>query len=211
MILADPNISPSTISTVVGYLAQHTRVCAKLLDRDGRIVAVNKVGLELLQREADAICGLQWVSLWDSDERAGVEAALDEAFGGASRRLVAELRVGGRPATWEIEMIPCDWSEGAVSRVLVLSTPLAGEAARDGGASRGTAEGSREIIEALNQALHTVANLSTAATGAANILRRGVEGDRIALLANSLEDSGLAAARAIAELREAVGRNGGPA
>lgn len=198
MILLQSNISTNTVATIVGYLAQHTNVCAKLLDRDGSIIAVNRVGLDIIGLSQDEICGLRWATLWEGESRQAVDHAIAESFAGRPCQIVVSAEINGAHSSWDIEALPCDWENGQVTRILVLSTPVAD------GVSAENAEKSRETVAALGQILHNVANLSASAIGAANLLRRGLPDDQIEALAQSLEDSGRDAVRSVNDLKSLI-------
>lgn len=198
MIIADSALNTSAISTIVGYLAQRTNVCAKVLDRAGNVVAINKRGLELLDIDAEQICGKVWTNFWEGENRQRAETAVAATFAGSPTTFVANFSDGRSHSTWEVELFPCDWDEGAVSRVVALSSPVA---ARD---TVALAEHDRDIASAMRETLHAISNLATAATSAANILRRGVDEDRAQLLATSLDASGRAAAQAMEDLRALI-------
>ena len=199
MILADAQIAPSTLSVIVGYLAQYTRVCAMLIDSEGRIAAVNRAGLALIEQDAADICGKDWLTLCAGEHRPRAAAAMTACFEGHATRFAARLIATGRHGPWEVEVVPCDWAGGAVSRVLLLSTPAQGPSEDAEAAMK-----SRDTAAALAQTLHTIANLSTAAISAANILRRGITAERAEALAQSLEESGQAAARAMGDLKALI-------
>lgn len=200
MILADAQIAPSTLSVIVGYLAQYTRVCAMLIDAEGRIAAVNRAGLALIEQDASEVCGKDWLTLCEGGDRARAAAAVAACFEGHATRFAASLIATGRHGPWQVEAVPCDWVGGNVARILLLSTPATGPADDAEAALK-----SRDAAAALAQTLHTIANLSTAAISAANILRRGVTPERAEALAQSLEESGQAAARAMGDLKALVG------
>ncbi|WP_158515908.1 PAS domain-containing protein [Pararhodobacter sp. CCB-MM2] len=204
MILAQETLGASALSTVVGYLAQRTNVCAKVIDREGRVVAVNRRGLELLEAEADDVCGEVWAQFWTGDEQATAAGAVECAFAGKPNEFVGTFRSNGRLSAWEVECLPLEWEKGAVSKVLVLSSRMAEpiEATEAALATHPQAE----LLAKLSETLHAMTNVSTVSTSGANLLRRGVDGDRAKILADALEDAGRRASAAIQELGELLNR-----
>ncbi|WP_353474588.1 PAS domain-containing protein [Salipiger sp. H15] len=203
MILAETNLEATALSTVLGYLAQRTTVCAKVLDRDGKVLAINRRGLELLNRDAEAICGQIWPSFWDGAERLNAEAALASAFDGKPASFVGKLvhaRCG--ESLWDVEIVPLDWAEGKVARVLALSSLMSG-IAPDGEPARHALE-DRQMLGSLSELFHTLSNLTAVSTSAANILRRGVDQDRADALADALTEAGERAAQAVESLRRQI-------
>ena len=195
MIIADPQLNASTLSSVVEYLAQRTHVCAKVLSPEGEVVAINRHGLELLGLTADEVCGKVWTDFWDGEYRTRAEAAVAAAFEGRAGHFAGSFGGGDASSTWEVEVFACDWEEDTVSRVLVLSTPVTME-------PTGRAyEQHQQLLAAMKDTLHAIINLSSATTSAANLLRRGLDETQTATLADALEDSGTRAMDTVAELR----------
>lgn len=210
MIYADPSLNMNAVSTLVASLSERAVLCLMILDAEGTVLAVNRRGLALIRREAAEVCGEPWLALWTGARRAEAEAALDSALSGTAERfLVAEseiLRRGG----WEVELFPCDWQEGRVSRVVVIATPLIGaeavgaaEAAEMAGEAEDVTQ-ELQVVSSLREMLHAVSNLASVTMSAANILRRGIDEDRAELLARSLEESGESASRAVQALRAMI-------
>ncbi|WP_226625512.1 PAS domain-containing protein [Alloyangia pacifica] len=204
MILATTDLEATALSTVMGYLAQRTTVCAKVLDQDGKVVAVNKRGLELLDTDADAICGQVWTSFWEGEECAKAEAAIATALAGKPASFVGTfVHEHAGPSVWEVEIVPLDWKDGKVDRVLALSSFMSGMAP-SGRRTREDFE-DRQMLGSLSELFHTLNNLTAVSTSAANILRRGVDQDRAEALAEALTEAGERAAQAVESLRRQVG------
>ncbi|SDI22982.1 PAS domain-containing protein [Alloyangia pacifica] len=203
MLIAKTDLEATALSTVMGYLAQRTTVCAKVLDRDGKVIAVNKRGLELLNTDADTICGQVWTGFWDGAERVKAEAALATAFGGKPSSFVGSFTSEtGNQSEWEVEIVPLDWAEGEVARVLALSSFMSGTAP-DKKHTREAFE-DRDMLSSLSELFHTLTNLTAVSTSAANILRRGVDQERADALAEALSEAGERAAQAVECLREQI-------
>lgn len=204
MILADSSLEASALSTAMGYLAQRSTVCAKILDRDGKVMAINKRGLELLNVDAETICGQVWTTFWDGAERDKAEATVRSAFEGKPASFIGAFT---GPTTgesiWEVEIVPLDWQDGEVNRVLALSSLMVGQAP-GGNRSEQTFE-DRKMLTSLSELFHTLSNLTAVTTSAANILRRGVDPERAETLADALTDAGEKAAAAVDSLRAQIG------
>ncbi|MCC2972903.1 PAS domain-containing protein [Massilia sp. IC2-476] len=75
--------------------------CVKLLDIDGRILAMNGNGLRVMELAGiDAVRGQPWSALWPEESRAGVEAALAEAHSSGVGRLRAPCPTAGGTVKW---------------------------------------------------------------------------------------------------------------
>ena len=195
MFVAKSNVPARTVSTIVDYMACHADVSVKLLDRQGRIISANRIALENFGKSQEEICGLHWPAIWTGGNRAAIDHAIAQSLDGKPSQIEIDAQMNGSHWTWDIEVFPCEWENGQVVRILVLSRPVAkGMDARD------ATEGD-EVMSVLRQTLHSVANLSAAAVGAANLLRRGLSEERRDIVATSLEESGHAAARALRDLK----------
>lgn len=204
MILADPSLENSAIVSLAGYLSRRTNVCVQVVDRSGTIVAVSRNGLDLPGRTADSVCGQDWAALWEGASRLRAEAALVSALSGETVSFAGRIAGAEAVPGLEVELLPADTGEtGVASVVAILSPPESPAWAVDGPMNA-------EAAAVLRDTLHTISNLSTAATSAANILRRGVDPDRARALADHLEESGRRAARTVEELRRHVPSTGTP-
>ncbi len=78
--------------------------CVKLLDADGRIVAMNGNGILTLELGSlDAVLGQPWSSLWPQESRAKVDAAVAEAFASGISRVRAPCpTAAGTPKWWDV-------------------------------------------------------------------------------------------------------------
>ena len=65
MILSAEQVSLQALALMQGHLAERSAVCAKVIDRDGKVVGVNRRGLEMLSVESGDICGKVWVDFWE--------------------------------------------------------------------------------------------------------------------------------------------------
>jgi PAS domain S-box-containing protein len=78
--------------------------CVKLLDADGRIVAMNGNGLRALELgSVEAVRGQPWIALWPQESRAGVDAAMAAARATGIGRVRASCpTAGGTPKWWDV-------------------------------------------------------------------------------------------------------------
>ena len=93
----------------LGYqLFEASPDCVKLLDADGRLVAMNGHGMRALELDSiDAVLGQPWTALWPEESRAAVEAAMRAArTGGIGRLRAACPTAGGTPKWWDITITP---------------------------------------------------------------------------------------------------------
>ncbi|MBF9036120.1 PAS domain-containing protein [Rhodobacterales bacterium HKCCE2091] len=197
MFAGDPEFESDTVTSAVGFLAQRANVCVKVLDRDGRIVAVNRRGLELLETTAEAVCNAIWTEFWDGATRQEAEACVKRAFAGEAGTFTGVYRIGDRDTQWEIEAFPLEWSEGAVTRVLVLSSLLTGTA---------NALPDADMTRKVSDLLHTFSNMASVAAGGARLLKRGLGAEETAQVAEQLNDAAERAERTLAEFSRILGR-----
>ncbi len=193
MLYSAAAFDPDAMSVARDHLGERSHVCARVLDQEGRVIAVETRGLGQAAVEAEETCGEVWTGFWQGEARVRAERCLAEAFEGGQASFVGHVEGG---ATWAVELFPCAWQEGRVSQVIVLSSPVGAPpvpAAPDTGP---------QLDDALRETLHAIANLSGTATSAARILRRGVDADVAEQLAATLEQGGTAAAEAMERLRD---------
>ncbi|MBN8294008.1 PAS domain-containing protein [Rhodobacter sp. NTK016B] len=198
MILQNTSLDADVLAAVVGHIARHANVCAKVIDTEGLIVAINRHGLELLDKQAQDVCGEAWSLMWDGDAAEEAAGAVASAMDGRPASFTAHAASGGMLRGWQVYVYPLEWQDGAVAKVLVVSAPET--AAPENSAE--PALPSQSFAAQLNDVLHTLTNISTIATSGANILRRGVGEDRAAALAEALDDAGTRAAEAIQKLSD---------
>jgi PAS domain S-box-containing protein len=75
--------------------------CVKLLDADGRIVAMNGNGVRALELgSVEAVRGQPWAALWPEESRAAVEATMAAARTGGIGRLRAPCPTTGGTLKW---------------------------------------------------------------------------------------------------------------
>lgn len=202
---AQDAIGAEALSTVVGLLMQRSDVCAKVIDRDGQVTAINRRGLDLLDTTREDVCGQLWVEFWEGEDHAAAKAAVEVGFAGKACEFVGTFRTDGVRSAWEIEILPLEWRDGVVQSLLVLSTRFG--APLDGAPLAAPHPGvlaQRQLTEAF-RVLAAVADLST--SGAEQLRHGPLEGDGAEHLARALEEAGRRASQAIEDLGALLGTN----
>jgi len=198
-------IGAEALSTVVGLLMQRSDVCAKVIGRDGQVATFNRRGLDLLDTPREDVCGQVWAAFWEGEDRAAAKAALEVGFAGKACEFVGTFRAEGTLSAWEVEILPIEWRDGVVQRLLVLYSRLG--PVRDGASLAAPHPGvvaQRQLTEAF-RVLSAVADLST--SGAAQLRHGRLEGDGAEHLARALEEAGRRASQAIEDLGALLGTN----
>lgn len=205
MTPAQDSIGAEALSTVLGYLIQRSDVCAKVIDRDGQVMVINRRGLELLDTTVEDVCGQVWAEFWEGEDKAAAKAAVDVGFAGKPCEFVGTFRTGGTRSAWAVEILPLDRKEGTVQSLLILSTRL-GTPLEEGPitAPHPGVPAQRQLSETF-RVLAAVANLST--SGAQQLRHGPLERDRAEDLAHALEEAGRRASQAIEDLGALLGAN----
>ncbi len=195
VVYSNEEITAQSISVMLGYLAQRTDLCAKVLNRDGEIIAINRRGLELLRLDESEICGQIWTELWTGEESAKARAAVEQAFEGTPAGFCGVFRGGDRESIWDIEVFPLEWHEGKVSTVLALSADVTHAGAVE-------SRSSDELLKRFGDALHAMSNISAVSASSARILRRRAEDDPLMEeIAKGLEEAARKAEAAVSALK----------
>ena len=120
LILSDSEMGAGIASKLLGQLAERASVCAMVIDRTGRVVAINRGGLERLSATRDEVISQPWSTLWDgshreaaraaqqnrqrqaasSDDEAGPHACNYVLDGGAQLRMRGAAEVAPGSSTW---------------------------------------------------------------------------------------------------------------
>lgn len=201
LILNTNSVSAHAISTMLGHVAQRSNVCAKVIDAQGEIIAVNRRGLELLNADQTDVCGAVWTCFWDGDEKDRAEAVLSKAFTGKPAKFTGEFFGTGERTVWDVEAFPLDWREDQVVSVLVVSRQL--PVIDDFLAP----EKDDDMQERLSDVLHTLCNIANVNASCARMLNRAPNPDRLAQIASALETNAGKANEALAALQKALGRS----
>jgi PAS domain S-box-containing protein len=100
-----------------------SRDCIKVLDLDGRLLAINERGLGYrdIEHEREAI-GTSYLDFWQDPDRAHAEAAMAEALQNGVGRFLARFRTpSGEEMWWDEVITPIFDGTGSPERLLVVS------------------------------------------------------------------------------------------
>src|SRR5215218_4025619 len=101
----------------------HSRDCMKILDLDGRLVYINRAGLEQLGvDDARELLHRPLVDLWQEKEREPLGDAIARARSGAIGRFQGPCRTpAGIMKWWDIVLTPIVDANGAIVQILAVS------------------------------------------------------------------------------------------
>lgn len=198
MILNGEQVSLQALALMQGHLAERSAVCAKVIDREGRVVGINRRGLEMLGIETEEICGKVWTGFWQGEEAAKAQEAVAAAFDGRSTGFTAAFYGTGRRTVWEIELLPLERAEDGVRSVLALSVDITARA------DAAQAIDEPGLLGALNETLHAMANIATVSQSSSRLLPRAKDERIISEIASELSQAARRAQEAIADLRGAL-------
>lgn len=100
--------------------------CVKLLDAQGRILAMNRNG-QCAMEIADfrTVQGAQWSALWTEENRTTINAAVAAAKNGNHYHLSLACPTAlGSPRWWDVTVSPIIGSDGEVTRILATSRDI---------------------------------------------------------------------------------------
>lgn len=112
---------------LLSALLDQSHECIQFLDRDGRILFVNREGARTLELSApDVLIGAAWLDRWPDDGRAAAQEALELARGGRAGRFSA-TRPGphGEQRRWDVSVTPID--AGGDARWLIIARDVTAE------------------------------------------------------------------------------------
>jgi PAS domain S-box-containing protein len=115
--------APALPTNLDSKLFESSPDCVKLLDLQGRLVAMNRNGQCLMEiGDFNSVCGMPWDSLWPSPSRPDVNAALATARGGHSAHFDAFCPTAkGAPKWWSVVVTPVFSADGAIESLLSVS------------------------------------------------------------------------------------------
>ena len=191
-------VSASAISTMTGYVARRSNVCVKVIDRGGKVVAVNSRGLELLAVKSEDICAQVWTEFWTGKHKIAAEAAVENAFGGTPDSFTGTFYQGAENSIWEVEVFPLEWDGREVSSILALSCRLVDPQTEAEDPTK------QDVLEKFSEALHAMSNLASISASSARLLTRTQDHDMIAEIARGLEDAAKHAVQTTASLKSTL-------
>ena len=198
MILSAEQVSLQALALMQGHLAERSAVCAKVIDRDGKVVGINRRGLEMLSVESGDICGKVWVDFWEGREAVKAQDALVAAFDGRPSAFTGDFFGSGARTVWEIEILPLERGEDGVRSVLALSVDVTERAEQERESDQ------TGLLESLNETLHAMANIATVSQSSSRMLPRAKDDKLIADIAAELAQAARKAQDAMSELRAAL-------
>jgi diguanylate cyclase (GGDEF)-like protein/PAS domain S-box-containing protein len=100
--------------------------CVKLIDLDGRLLFMNKHGLEALEIEDGLrLLGKKWSELLPREERSKVEMALKDACSGQTGHFNAGCPTAtGKPKWWDVVVTPICDEQGHPRQLLAISRDI---------------------------------------------------------------------------------------
>ena len=109
-----------------GQLFESSPDCAKVLDLDGRLHAMNRNGQCLMEiDDFEALRGRAWTSLWPGEAQPDIEHALATARAGGTRRFPAFCPTAkGTPKWWDIVVSPIRGGDGRPVALLSVSRDI---------------------------------------------------------------------------------------
>jgi PAS domain S-box-containing protein len=97
--------------------------CVKLLDPDGRVLAMNGNGRRAMEIDAGAeVEGKPWTSLWPEAMHAEIGGAVAKALQGGTGRFAAACpTAGGTVKWWDVVVTPVRAADGQAAQLLAIS------------------------------------------------------------------------------------------
>ena len=114
-------------------LVKTSRDCVKLIDVDGRVVALSPAGRHLLQIDDPAeIVGRLWEDLWSEPERGLVRDSVERGNAGSVSTFQGFCATAkGEPRWWEVQVSPVVDESGAVRCLLATSRDVTAQHERE--------------------------------------------------------------------------------
>ncbi|HTH49529.1 MAG TPA: PAS domain-containing protein, partial [Candidatus Limnocylindria bacterium] len=103
--------------------------CVKVLDLEGRLLAMNTGGAKVLEIcDVEAVLGQEWRFFWEGDDRRACEAALATAQGGGVGRFTGffTTQKTQRPMWFDVLVSPILGADGRPERLLATSRDVTG-------------------------------------------------------------------------------------
>ena len=103
-------------------IVENTSDCVKILDLDGRIVYINRAGLDILEKDVSQVLDVPIVEFLEGEVREAAAAALAAAQSGGCGRFEAHLRSASGVGKWcDVVVTPITDVNGAVFQLLAVS------------------------------------------------------------------------------------------
>lgn len=103
-----------------------SRDCIKVLDLEGRLLAISAGGQCLLEiTDLDAVLRTDWTGFWQGDGRGQASAALEEARRGGTGQFQGYCpTLTGKPKWWDVMLSPILDAQGKPERLLAISRDI---------------------------------------------------------------------------------------
>ncbi|HWQ32109.1 MAG TPA: PAS domain S-box protein [Blastocatellia bacterium] len=100
--------------------------CIKVLDPDGRLLAMNSPGLAMMEiDDFTPYIGSDWLSFWEGDSRQAASQAIAAARAGEVGRFTAFCRTArGAPKWWDVVISPITDGQGRTERLVAVSRDI---------------------------------------------------------------------------------------
>lgn len=174
--------------------------CVKIIDLEGRLLAMNANGICLMEiDDFPAMQGQRWANLWPQAHQSAIEAALDSARSGRVARFAADCPTAkGTPRRWEVVVSPIFDELGRPARIVSISRDIT---------DRLRVEEEHGLLA--RELAHRIKNMFAVVDGMIALSARATEGARPFADALRQRLSGLGRAMAYVSPPELVGRAGG--
>ncbi|MDO8547489.1 MAG: PAS domain S-box protein [Nitrospirales bacterium] len=100
--------------------------CIKVLDLDGRLLFMNKGGLDIMEiYDIASVLNSQWVEFWKSEDKPGASAALEAARAGGVGKFIGFCPTAtGKPKWWDVCVTLLLDARGAPEKFLSISRDI---------------------------------------------------------------------------------------
>ncbi|MBL8208292.1 MAG: sigma 54-interacting transcriptional regulator [Blastocatellia bacterium] len=107
-------------------LIEGSQDCIKILDLEGRLLAMNAGGMQVLEIcDFDALCNSFWIEFWQGEFRSAAERAVELARSGGSGKFVGYCpTMGGKPMWWDVVVSPILDAQGKPEKLLAVSRDI---------------------------------------------------------------------------------------
>ncbi len=107
-------------------LIEGSQDCIKILDLDGRLLAMNAGGMRVLEIcDFNSLCNSFWAEFWQGEFRSAAERAVEIARNGGSNKFVGFCPTfGGKPMWWDVAVNPILDANGKPEKLLVVSRDI---------------------------------------------------------------------------------------
>jgi PAS domain S-box-containing protein len=126
----DPDKRPQESQALAEALFDGNPECVKLLDLEGRLHAMNKPGLQVMEiDDFSSFVGVDWATLWPAELRADLRTAVEEAKAGRSGHFEGFCPTAkGTPKWWDVRVSPIFGADGTPRMLLSVSRDMTGRA-----------------------------------------------------------------------------------